>query len=67
MLEEVVGTECIDVDILAHRHELRPSQVVESNVVVEELGNANDVAFRGFLTSRADLQVSRGLNAMCQL
>lgn len=55
MLEEIVRSKGIDVDVFTHRNELRSSQVVESDIVVEKLGHSDDVALRGFLSSRSDL------------
>lgn len=43
VLEDVVGTESIDSDVSAHRDELRSTQIVEGDVVVEELGHSNDI------------------------
>lgn len=57
VLEEVVGTEGVDVHVLAHRDELGAGQVVEGDVRVEELGDLDDVLVRGSLTSGTDLGV----------
>jgi hypothetical protein len=56
MLQEVVRPESVDVHVPAHADELRTGQVVQGDVVLEELGHADDVFRRGFLSSRSDLR-----------
>lgn len=55
VLQEVVGTERIDVEIFAHRDQLRTGQVVKSDIVVEQLSHPDDICLRGCLASRPDL------------
>lgn len=55
VLEEVVRAKGVDVDILAHGHELRTGQVVEGDVIVEELRDPNDIGLGWLLASRTNL------------
>ena len=50
LFEEVIGTPCIDVHVSTHGDELRSGQVVERDIVVEELGDSNNVSLRGGLS-----------------
>ena len=55
MLEDVVHTESVDSNILAHRDELGSTQIVERDIVMEHLGHTNDIGVGGRFTSRSDL------------
>lgn len=55
MLEDVVHSESVDSDILAHGDKLGSTQIVERDIVMEHLGHTDNIGIgRGF-TSRSDL------------
>ena len=55
LLEEVIGSPSVNVHVPAHGHKLWSRQVVERDVVVEELGDPNDIRMRRSLTGGSDL------------
>lgn len=65
LLEEVVGSPSVDVHVSAHGHELRAGQVVERDVVVEELRDADDIVVRRSLSRRSDLRMSSSSYSGC--
>jgi hypothetical protein len=58
VLQEVVCAKGVDVDVSAHRNELRSGQVVQCKVVMEELGDSDHVCLGWSFSSRPDLIVS---------
>jgi hypothetical protein len=57
MLEEVVRSKGVDVHVSAHADQLGSTQVVKSDIVVEQLGYPNDVLGQRLFTCRSDLQL----------
>lgn len=53
--EEVVSAERVEAHVAAGRDELGTGEVVEGEVVVEELGDIDNILFRGGFTSGTDL------------
>ena len=56
VFQEVVRPESVDVHVPAHADELGSGQVVQGDVVLEELGHADNIFRRGLLSSRSDLR-----------
>jgi len=55
MLEDVVGTESIYTNVLAHGHQLRSTQIVKCDIVMEQLCDSDDIGIGGGDTSGSDL------------
>lgn len=43
MLQEVIRAKRIDIHVPAHANELRPAQVVERELILEQLGDLDDI------------------------
>lgn len=65
LLEEVVRSPCIDVHVSTHGHQLRPRQVVQRDIVVEQLRNTDDVGVRWSLSGGSNLDVSKVIFPSC--
>jgi len=55
MLEDVVGTESIYTNVFTHGHQLRSTQIVKCDIVVEQLCDSDDISIRGRDTRGPDL------------
>lgn len=55
MFQKVVRPKGVDVHVPAHADELRSGEVVEGDIVLEELGHADDIFRGGGLSGRSDL------------
>ena len=58
VLEDVVGTESVHTDVFAHGNELRSTQIVKSDIVMEQLSNSDDIGIRRGFSSRSNLYIS---------
>lgn len=70
MLEEIVRTEGVDVHVPTHADQLRSTEVIECEVILEQLGDLDDILWRGGFTGRSNfteefLEFLRADNAFC--
>lgn len=57
--QEVVGAHGLQLQQLAQRHQLRPREVVQGQLVLKQFGETNDFLIAGSLPSLSDLQEQR--------
>lgn len=70
MLEEIVRTKGVDVHVSTHADELRSTEVIKCEVILEQLGDLDDVLWRGGFTGRSNfteefLEFFRADNPFC--
>lgn len=53
--QEVVSAKGVQIHIPTHAHQLRSGKILQRNVVIEQLGNANNILCRRRFTRGADL------------
>jgi hypothetical protein len=58
VLENIVGTESVHTNIFTHGNKLRSTQVIQRDIVMEQLGDSNDIGIRRGLSSGSYLYVS---------
>jgi hypothetical protein len=58
VFENIVGTESVHTDIFTHGNKLRSTQVIQRDIIMEQLGDSNDIGIRRGLSSGSYLYVS---------
>jgi hypothetical protein len=58
VLENIVGTESVYTNIFTHGNKLRSTQVIQRDIIMEQLGDSDDIGIGWGLSSRSYLYVS---------
>jgi len=58
MLENIVGTESVHTDVFTHGNKLRSTQIVQGDVIMEQLGDSNDIGIGRSFSSGSYLYIS---------
>jgi len=58
MFENIVGTESVHTNVFTHGYKLRSTQVVQCDIIMEQLGDSDNIGIRRGFSSRSYLCVS---------
>jgi len=58
MFKDIVGTKSIDTNVFTHGNKLRSTQIIQRDIVMEQLGDSNDIGIRRGFSSGSNLYVS---------
>jgi hypothetical protein len=58
VFENIVGTESVYTNVFTHGHKLGSTQVIQCDIIMEQLGDSNDIGIGRGLSSGSYLYVS---------